>query len=220
MMRVLFQLVPDTQATDLAQTRDELRARQIESAVSHQPQPDLSDVAVVHFFGCEPVSLALRCAFHAMAKHKPFVITPSFASDAYKRAPAREMELQTRSLERAAQQFILQSAARIFTMSVNESYALAETFDVSPDRMLPASTEMYAKTYVELARLPGGQAQLNELALAALEDLTIASGLLTYSADVYYYQELTPKLEREAQRAGELQMELLAPKRKWIWERR
>lgn len=219
MIRVLFQLVPDAQMTALAQTRDELRARQIESQVSAEPQSDLSNVAVVHFFGCGPVALALRCAFHAMAQHKPFVITPFFSPGAYKRAPTREMEIQTRTLERAARQFMLGHAARVFTMSVNESHALAESFDLPHDHMLPASTEAYAQTYRELARVAGGGDPLNERALGALEDLTIASGLLTYSADAYYYQEFTPKLEREAQRAGELQAELLAPRRKGIWER-
>jgi hypothetical protein len=117
-------------------------------------------------------------------------------------------------------QHILHRASRVFPAPGEKSDAPVETPDISPVHMLRASADTYAKRYSELARRAAPGDIPDELTLRALEDVVIASGLLIDSADTYYYREFTPQLERDAQRAEELQAELLGHKRRGIWARR
>lgn len=240
MTRVLFQpLLPD-QTSFYERTHDELRAWHIETAISNDPHQDLAPFAVVHFFGFTPLPLTLRCVLNALAQRKPFVITLVVAAPAPDSSPAPEMREYSHTFEQAARAFILQSAARIFVTLQAEAVALRDSFGIDASKVHHASIANSAGAYQELssqgsrperftqARGDRGLAQSNvltefhapgkpleshndpELELRALEDIATTLGTLTYRADAYYYQELTPQLERDAQRARELQAALLA----------
>ncbi len=214
MIRVLFQVESFAQANASAPLREELRAQQIASEVSNQPQPDLALFSVVHLFAFEGAVFALRCALNALAQHKPFVVTRTDAPRASNPPPTAEVQIHMRALERAAQQFVLHHAARSFVTDANERAALAQDFSVPHEKILDASTDAYALTFRALAQNSTDAFDDNERAVTCAEDAAVEIGWLTHFADAYYYQSLTPQLEQDAARAQTLQAELRGEKRK------
>lgn len=128
------------------------------------------------------------------------------------------MELYGHALGRAAQQYFAHRAPRVALVSVDGDKR--KRLDDSPAYTLPAAVDSYAQTYGNRAARPAGNTMPDPLTLCALEDMVIEVGLLIDSADAYYYGELTPQLERDAQYAAELQAKLLEHRHEAIWARR
>lgn len=191
-MRVLWQMFSDASAPSLTPTMAELRARDVEIEISAQPQRDLANFALAHFFELAPLTQTLRGVLNALSQHKAYVVTFTAAPQTTIGAPTNEIAQHTRAFEHAAQEFILNHAARVL-----------KNF----------SAESYAQTYRELIPVHTNN-PLAENSLRALEDTLIEMTRLIQRADAYYYSELTPRLERDAQSARALEQELLQSKRK------
>jgi hypothetical protein len=209
MRRVLFQVVSSAASDSLARTRAELSARGFSTDVAHVPAIDLAPFALAHLVGFESATFTLRGALNALSQQKSFVITLSVSTSA-SAPPLKELEP---TLERAVLKFIGAGAAVVFCAAESERVMLARALEMAVDNIRLASSDAYASAYHALAHRANTALMDDERMLRALEDAALASSVRTYRADEYYYQTLTPQLERDAQRAQALQAALLEPRR-------